>query len=100
MAISRISDILIAATLIINAIALISSKVSPLGGDLPGATAAAASALGGGPLSEKPVPDTEPAGFRAVLQRLSLLVRGVRKGSCFIAIWNAIFLLLILLVFS
>lgn len=95
MAISRFSDILIAATLLINAIALISSKVSPLGGDLPLSGAAA-----GGAGSDKTAPDTEPAGFRAVLQRLALLIRGVRKGSCFIAIWNMIFLLLILMVFS
>ena len=93
---SRLSDILIAITLLVNAIAMISSKFSPVRGDLR----AAMSAIPAGAELEKAAEEAEPVGFGVIVSRLVLLVRSVRQVSCFIAIWNMVFFVLVLLVFS
>jgi hypothetical protein len=109
MAVSRISDILIACTLLLNAVALISSKLPlpqgqgqdlPSGGMSPGPAKPSAPADGADAALLGQGQGGEPAGFRAALHRLALLVRGVRRASCFIAVWNVVFFVLILLVFG
>ena len=98
---SRFSDITIVCTLLINAIALISSKLPDSNQELPEQVPLASVDITDPTFSKAPDSSgTEPAGIRAVIHRLMLLVRAVRRYSCFIAIWNMIFFALLLLVFG
>ncbi len=99
MSIFSISDIIIAATLIINAIALISPKVS----DRPNSQSEnnKNSEEYEGLLSPRitPSPDGPPPAPQ-VNERFRLLVSGIRKYSCILGFWNVIFIILMILVFN
>lgn len=86
MAIFSVSDIVISATLLINAFALISSKFP-----YRNAKAAARAAL--------MQPNSNEGREVDVLSRFQLLVTNLRKYSFILAVWNIVFILLMTLVF-
>jgi len=72
MAVLTVSDIIIAVTLLVNALALVSSKVIP-------------------------VKDGEDG---EIVNRLRSLTSGLRKYSLLLVFWNVIFLILMTFVFN
>ena len=72
MAVFTVSDIVISVTLLVNALALVSSKVVP----------------------------TKEGENEGIFYRLRSLIFGLRKYSLIIVFWNAFFLVLMVFVFS
>ena len=118
MAIFSVSDIVISITLLLNALALISSRIKPdshvnhrpkTSLSLLGlwstivSTESSSGALNTAGVSEGFLPPTNNNSLRgdtvSFVDRVSSLFYKVRKLSCIILFWNLIFTLLMILVF-
>lgn len=126
MAIFSVSDIVIAVTLVVNALVLISSKLpgtvatnqqyqrvaldeseENAGGyannsveadDYCGASSIAEQLMN--PTTTASAPSSPSSAGGPIVNRLRSLIKGMRKYSCVIVIWNFFFVILMVFVFS
>ena len=90
MALFSVSDIVIAVTLLVNALALISSKIPRV--QSTGKMTGSFEAENDYPMVETPA--------TSATARLRVLVFGLRKFSCIIVFWNIFFMILMVFVFG